>query len=178
MTPSSVPKRDDSVEKTSVPPDRGWRRAADALLHLHDTPERTAAAFALGVFFSFSPFIGLQILVSMSIAFALRLNRAAVFIGLNANLPWFLVPWYTGTTLAAAWLLGRELPDSFGAALTALFTTSPFTVAFWQDAVTIARPFAVPVLVGPTIGAAIVGALTYPVARAWLQRRAHARGAS
>ena len=36
------------------------RRWLDALLHIHDTPERTAAAFALGVFFGFSPFLGLH----------------------------------------------------------------------------------------------------------------------
>ena len=36
------------------------RRWLDALLHIEDTPERTAAAFALGVFFGFSPFLGLH----------------------------------------------------------------------------------------------------------------------
>ncbi len=63
------------------------RQALEQLLHLHDSPSRTAAAFALGVFFSFSPFFGLQIVVSMAIAFAAGLNRLAVFVGLNANLP-------------------------------------------------------------------------------------------
>jgi uncharacterized protein (DUF2062 family) len=58
-----------------------------------------------------------------------------------------------------------------------LFTTNPFTAAFWRDAAAIARPLAAPVLVGPTIGAAIIGALTYPVARAWLERRASVRSA-
>ena len=48
------------------------RGAIRALLHLRDTPVRTAAAFALGVFFSFSPFLGLQIVLSMLLAFALR----------------------------------------------------------------------------------------------------------
>ena len=36
------------------------RRWLSALLHIQDTPERTAAAFALGVFFGFSPFLGLH----------------------------------------------------------------------------------------------------------------------
>ena len=36
------------------------RRWLSALLHIKDTPERTAAAFALGVFFGFSPFLGLH----------------------------------------------------------------------------------------------------------------------
>ena len=60
-------------------------RWLQSLLHLHDTPRRTAAAFALGVFFSFSPFIGLQIILSFTMAFLLRLNRLAVFLGLNAR---------------------------------------------------------------------------------------------
>jgi uncharacterized protein (DUF2062 family) len=161
------------VEKTSVP----LRRLIQALLHLHDTPERTAAAFALGVFFGFSPFIGLQILLSMSMAFALRLNRAAVFIGLNANLPWFLVPWYTLTTLAAAWLLGMSVPVDLGDQVRLLFSMNPFTTAFWMQAGTILRPLVWPILIGPTIGAALVGLVTYPVARAVLRRRAHRRDA-
>ena len=148
-----------------------WRRASDALLHLHDTPERTAAAFALGVFFGFSPFIGLQLLLSMSIAFALRLNRAAVFIGLNVNLPWFLVPWYTLTTLAAAWLLGATVPIDLGDRIRTLFSVSPFTQAFWTQAGTILRPLVWPVVIGPTTGAALMGLVTYPVARALLRRR-------
>ena len=148
-----------------------WRRAADALLHLHDTPERTAAAFALGVFFGFSPFLGLQMLLSMSIAFALRLNRAAVFIGLNVNLPWFLVPWYTVTTLAAAWLLGLSVPADLGDWLRVLFSMSPFTQAFWMTAGTILRPLVWPIVIGPTTGAALVGLVTYPVARTLLRRQ-------
>jgi len=31
------------------------KRWLDKLLHVHDTPERTAAAFALGVWLGFSP---------------------------------------------------------------------------------------------------------------------------
>ena len=36
------------------------RRWLDQLLHTHDTPQRTAAAYALGVFFGFSPLLGLH----------------------------------------------------------------------------------------------------------------------
>ena len=41
------------------------RRWLDTLLHIDDTPERTAAAFALGVFFGFSPFLGLHTLLAI-----------------------------------------------------------------------------------------------------------------
>lgn len=146
-------------------------RWLDRLLHLHDTPRRTAAAFALGVFFSFTPFIGLQILVSFGIAFVFGLNRLAVFIGLNANLPWLLVPWYAGTTVAAAHLMGIEIPADVSSQVGALFGYGIFTREFWTHAMSIVRPFLVPLIVGPTVGAVPIAAAAYFVARRVLERR-------
>ncbi len=60
---------------------RRVRRWLDQLLHTHDTPHRTAAAFAVGVFFGFSPFLGLHIVLGLVVAFAFRLNRVAVLLG-------------------------------------------------------------------------------------------------
>jgi uncharacterized protein (DUF2062 family) len=80
------------------------------LLHTHDTPPRTAAAFAIGVFFGFSPFLGLHTILGIVAAFALRLNRVAVLIGIYSNLPWILPPYYTLATIAGASLLGVEVP--------------------------------------------------------------------
>jgi len=141
------------------------------LLHLHDTPQRTAAAFALGVFFSFSPFIGLQILLSFTLAFLLRLNRVAVFVGLNANLPWIVAPWYAVTTIAAARVMGVGLPDDFRAAVAELFSRSLLSRDFWAHAGALVQPFLVPYLVGPTVGAVVMGAVAYSVAHALLRRR-------
>ena len=146
----------------------------DKLLHLHDTPRRTAAAFALGVFFSFSPFIGLQILVSMGLAFLFGLNRLAVFIGLNANLPWFIAPWYAGTTVAAAALMGITLPADFSGEMSGLFARGIHTRDFWVHAGGLVRPLLIPYLIGPTVGAAIVGAAAYPITYAFLRRRQQA----
>ena len=148
------------------------RFAASQLLHLHDTPPRTAAAFALGVFFSFSPFLGLQILVATGLAFLLGLNRLAVFVGLNANLPWFIVPWYAGTTIAAAALLGVSLPRQFAGDVAELFSMGLFSREFWLHARAVLRPFAIPFLVGPTVGAAILGLAAYPLTLMMLNRRA------
>jgi uncharacterized protein (DUF2062 family) len=152
-------------------------RAVETLLHLHDSPERTAAAFALGVFFSFSPFLGLQILLSMALAFLLGLNRLAVFVGLNANLPWFLVPWYAGLTLAAAAILGMPVTSDSQAIIDALFSTG-WTLPDVARVVEHVRPILVPFLVGPTIGAGVVGVSAYWATRAVLvRRRAGALGA-
>ena len=57
------------------PKTRAW---LEQLLHTHDTPQRTASAYALGVFFGFSPLLGLHTVLGLIFAFALRLNRVAV----------------------------------------------------------------------------------------------------
>ena len=147
------------------------RRWLDALLHIHDTPARTAAAFALGVFFSFSPFLGFQVAGSFALAFLLRLNRVAVFAGLNANLPWFLVPWYVLTTSAAATAMGTEMPENFAALLRSLFSISVASSEFWQRAWTLLSPLAWPFVLGSTCGAALIGVVAYYGARAFLVRR-------
>src|SRR5829696_3796498 len=86
---------------------RAW---LEQLLHTRDTPQRTAAAYALGVFFGFSPFLGLHTILGLVFAFALSLNRVAVLLGVYSNLPWILVPYYTLATLLGATILRTELP--------------------------------------------------------------------
>src|SRR5207344_1718365 len=78
------------------------RRWLDALLHIDDTPQRTAAAFALGVFFGFSPFLGFHTILGVVFAFLLNLNRVAVLLGVYSNLPWIIAPYYATVTLAGA----------------------------------------------------------------------------
>src|SRR6478736_7187723 len=81
---------------------RGW---LDQMLHTHDTPERTAAAFALGVFLGFSPLLGLHTVLGLVLAFALNLNRVAVLLGIYSNLPWILPAYYTIATAIGAAIL-------------------------------------------------------------------------
>ena len=148
-----------------------WRNAFAQLVGNDESPRRTAAAFALGVFLSFSPFIGLQIVTGMAIAFACRLNRAAVFVGLCMNLPWFIVPWYTAMTLAGAFLLDQPIGADFGARLSALLELPFYRMAFWERAYGLVAPFLWSFVVGSTIGAATVGGLTYVVTARLLIRR-------
>jgi len=70
------------------------------LLHIKDTPERTALAFSVGIFLGFSPFLGLHTLGGLAIAFLFRLNRVAILLGVWSNTPWWIVPYYT----IATWL--------------------------------------------------------------------------
>jgi uncharacterized protein len=86
---------------------RAW---LDHLLHTHDTPQRTAAAYAIGVFFGFSPFLGLHTALGLVVAFTFNLNRVAVLLGVYSNLPWILPAYYTLATMLGATLLRYDLP--------------------------------------------------------------------
>src|ERR1700675_2934685 len=97
------------------------RRWLDVLLHIDDTPERTAAAFALGVFFGFSPFLGFHTILAIIFAFFLNLNRVAVLLGVYSNLPWFLGPYYALATMVGAQMTRHRIPRGFRSHLRALF---------------------------------------------------------
>src|SRR6187549_2112754 len=88
------------------------RRWFDQLLHTHDTPTRTALAYAVGVFFGFSPFLGLHTVLGLVVAFAFSLNRVAVLLGVYSNLPWILPAYYSLATLLGATILRTKVPPN------------------------------------------------------------------
>jgi uncharacterized protein len=156
-----------------------WTRAMvqkwlEGLLHIHDSPQRTAAAYALGVFFGFSPFLGLHTVLALLFAFVLNLNRVAVLVGVYSNLPWILAPYYTLTTVGGAELLRMKLPEGFSAQLHRLFGLSFWHAEFWRQLITMMRPFLWPYTVGSLIGAIVLAAVAYRVALAFvIARRRH-----
>jgi uncharacterized protein len=151
------------------------RRWLGVLLHIDDTPQRTATAFALGVFFGFSPFLGLHTLLGVVFAFLLSLNRIAVLLGVYSNLPWVVVPYYAFVTVAGAKITGDRMPADFNTQFGALFDHSVLHFEFWDRLITLLKPLLWPYLVGSTIAALVLAALAYPVALAFVtsRRRIH-----
>src|SRR5882724_10724734 len=118
------------------------RRWLDALLHIDDSPERTAAAFALGVFFGFSPMIGFHTVLGIAFAFLLNFNRVAVLLGVYSNLPWVVGPYYAFATMfVGAPLTGHRIPPDFKERVAALFEHSILHGDFWRQVLVIFRPF-------------------------------------
>jgi uncharacterized protein len=140
------------------------RRSAAMLLHTHDTPKRTAAAFALGVFMGFSPFLGLHTVLAVCLAFALRLNRLAAVAGVYTNLPWVIAPYYTLTTVLGAQVMGIAMPAQFGHRLRTVFELSFVTTEFWHGLGQLLHPLLWPYILGSTFGAAVLAAATYVLA--------------
>jgi hypothetical protein len=138
------------------------RRWLDQLLHTHDTPQRTAAAYALGVFFGFSPMLGFHTLLGLLFAFALNLNRVAVLLGIYSNLPWILPAYYTLATMLGAALLRVKVPPRL------LHDVTDAVAAFsWADTKSLLHaltPLFWSYVLGSTIGAAILAAIGYRIA--------------
>ena len=148
------------------------RRWLGSLLHIDDTPERTAAAFALGVFFGFSPFLGVHTLLGIVFAILLNLNRVAVLLGVYLNLPWIIAPYYAFTTMVVgAPLTGYKVPPGFRHQVGDLFELSLLRGDFWHRLYVILRPFFWPYTVGSLLGAVTLACLAYPLALAFLTSR-------
>ena len=147
------------------------RERVRAVLRMDDPPWRIAAALAVGVFVSCTPFYGFQTLLSLLAAIVFRLNKAAVVVGTWLNLPWF-APLVYG---AALWVGGHLVPDAPGITsevATLLAASGSFS---WPRAVTVLQNLSVPLLVGTTVVGAVAGLTTYVVALCVLRRR-QARG--
>ena len=151
------------------------RRWLDTLLHGADTPERTAAAFAMGVFFGFSPLLGFHTVLAIMVAFLFDLNRVAALLGVYSNLPWIIAPYYAIVTMIGAKIIGHAPPDTFKSELAGLFAMSVFHGEFWHRLITILKPWLWPYTVGSLLGAIVMAAIAYPLALAFVtsRRRLH-----
>jgi uncharacterized protein (DUF2062 family) len=129
------------------------------MLALNETSERLAMAFAFGVFLTLTPFIGLHTVLALGLAFAFGLNRAAILLGMFVNNPWTLIPYYTMST----YLGGRVVGFPHGMVLPEFAISELGHANFW---IQIAHQWRllIPMAVGSTILAVLIGVISYPVA--------------
>lgn len=110
-------------------------------LHLGETPQRTAFAFALGVFIAFSPTYGLHSASVVFLAWACRLNFPALLVGSLVNNPWTVVPILGATMWTGFFLLGtQDVPDVSWSdlSLTTFYeSVLPFILPFTLGALTL-----------------------------------------
>src|SRR3990172_4094846 len=79
------------------------------LLHLDDTSQRIAIAFALGVYIAFSPLIGLHTAMVFLFAWLFRLNTIALLLGSLLNNPWTFGPLFGRCLWLCLKLYGMKL---------------------------------------------------------------------
>jgi uncharacterized protein (DUF2062 family) len=143
------------------------RKLIQAFLHLDDTPRRIAAAFGVGVYVAFHPLFGLHTLMALGIAFAFRLSRAAVLVGIYVNNPWTIAPMYLAGTTLGCLILGVPLDGLSDIAWDDWDERGFYRILFLS-----LKPYLWPYVVGNTILGIVCGFIAYGVLRWFLERRA------
>ena len=91
-------------------PSSGWKRSTQYLFHrigrLPGTPYSIAAGFACGAAISFTPFVGLHIIMGCLIACIVRANIIATVIGTAVGNPWTFPFIWTFIFNLGVWLSG------------------------------------------------------------------------
>ncbi len=148
------------------------------LLHIEDTPERTALAFSIGIFLGFSPFLGLHTLTGLAIAFLFGLNRVAILLGVWSNTPWWMVPYYT----IATWLGMRVIRFRIDwATLQEIFQLGKdqgFLGSDFWTRVTSQGGLLLSFLIGSLLLSALLSLVAYPLSLRWIRYYRLKRGKS
>jgi uncharacterized protein (DUF2062 family) len=136
------------------------------VLHLGESPERTALAFALGVFIAFTPTYGLHGVSALLFAWLFRLNFLALMAGNLLNNPWTFLP-----IIAGSMWLGLLLdpvgppPDVDWIAFKSLMWVDKLRM-LWTEF----RPYLVPFIVGHILLGVVATALAYVLAYFGIRR--------
>ncbi len=148
------------------------RRTVEMLLHLEDTPHRTAVAFGLGLWLAFFPILGIHTGLALLIAFLFRLNRAALLVGVYFSNPWTVAPLYIAGTMLGCAVLGvpTDALEQIDWELHGL--------EFYRALAVHLRPFLWPFVVGNTALGVLAGLIGYVALRFVLERRRTAQTGS
>ncbi len=159
--------------REAVWPSIGWRRSVDYMRHrvgrLPGTPYTIAAGFAWGAAISFTPFIGLHIILSSAGAWLTRSSIVAAAIGTVVGNPWTFPIIWAWIYAFGVWILGRDPLELDYASFTLGYLYDNFWAIF------------VPMMVGGAPTAALVWvAFFFPLRTmiAKYQRRRRARMAA
>lgn len=132
---------------------RSFRTLLRQVLHLQESPQRTALAFALGVFIAFSPAYGLHTAMVALCTWLFGLNFLALLAGALVNNPWTIIPILGATYWSGALLLGRTDTPTFD------WHDLSFGGLYQQM-----LPYAGPFLLGGLVLSMLGAALSYPLA--------------
>ena len=154
-----------------------FRATFRRLLALDDPPERTALAFAIGVFIAFSPFLGLHTILATLVAFLFRFNKIAVYTGTFINNPLLtLVPIIIASYAIGAFILGRPLQIP-APGIELLKHPHPLTAAYYHQLFRESWDIVWPFSIGGMVLSVVCSLIAYPVTSSLLRARQNAKAA-
>lgn len=142
-----------SSHQPSAQRTRSFRALLRQVLHLQESPQRTALAFALGVFIAFSPAYGLHTAMVVLCTWLFGLNFLALLTGALVNNPWTVIPILGATYWTGAFLLGRTDQPSFD------WQDMSFSGIYQQ-----VLPYAAPFVLGGLVLSVLGALVSYPAA--------------
>ncbi|MGZ8406160.1 MAG: DUF2062 domain-containing protein [Nitrospira sp.] len=148
-----------SSHQPSAQRTRSFRALLRQVLHLQESPQRTALAFALGVFIAFSPAYGLHTAMVVLCTWLFGLNFLALLAGALVNNPWTVIPILGATYWTGALLLGRTDQPSFD------WQDMSFSGIYQQ-----VLPYAAPFVLGALVLSVLGALLSYPAAYLFFQK--------
>jgi uncharacterized protein (DUF2062 family) len=129
------------------------------ILHLGDSPRRTALAFAVGAFIAFSPTYGLHTASAVLCAWVFRLNFVALMAGNLINNPWTFLPIAGGSLWVGLVLVPAGTPPAID--------WNDFTIRMlWNEL----QPYLVPFVLGHIVLGIIAALVGYVLVYIGIQR--------
>ena len=146
-----------------------FRASIRRLLAIDDPPERTALAFSIGVFITFSPILGLHTVIATLLAFLFRFNKVAIYVGTYINNPFTLVPIIIVSYGIGAFILGRPLriPEE---GMELLKHPHPLTGSYYRQLFTTSWYLVEPFAIGGMALSVVCSVVSYPLTLRWLRR--------
>jgi len=148
---------------------RPYKDLVKKLLHIEDTPERTALAYSVGIFLGFSPFLGFHTLGGIAVAFLFGLNRVAVILGVWSNTPWWIVPYYVAATWAGIWITGFRIERGALEELFRLGVGKGFLGSDFWGCLTAQWGFLLSFTIGSLVLATLLSLAIYPLSLKWIR---------
>lgn len=139
------------------------------LLHIEDTPERTALAYSIGIFLGFSPFLGFHTLVGLVIAFLFGLNRVAILLGVWTNTPWWIVPYYVMATWVGMWLTGFKIDWATLKGIFQFGMNQEFMSPDFWSRIASQGGLLLSFLIGSSILCTLLSLVAYPLSLKWIR---------
>ena len=152
-----------------------FRQMYRKLLQLDDTPHSIALGAALGMFITFTPTVGIQVLIVLILSMVVRFNRFAAIVLIYLSSKVKIIQIYYADYVIGLFVQGESglSLEEFGL----LWDQSVITageVGFWGATQVLFKSLGTDVIIPMFIGGGVlggfVGVVTYPLTLSWVQR--------
>lgn len=155
-----------------------WRRWIKPFISRRTSPEAIAGGMALGFIITFTPTLGVQIILAYTLATILHASRAAALLPIWITTPVTATPIYMFTYKIGAYFVGGPSAARVRERLRDVFGRAPLDDGLsWlgrlQEAAAIGTNILIPLWLGGLLLGGLLAALSYPITL-WLVR--HWRG--